>query len=293
MAEQTSAIVKAKNWADEVLVTLDDMQTKGKVSFPANYSLENAMQAAYLYISKVVDKNKDSALVVCSKASVAAALLDMAIQGLNVAKKQGYFVVYGKELVFLRSYFGTRTVLKRLGLDVDAMIIWEGDEFEREVTADHKYRVTKHVSPWENHGGSISGAYAVIKDVGTGEELYTEIMNWNQIQESWKHSKTFSYANSTHKEHPDDMTKRTITEKSIKGFVNTRDDADLLIGAFNRSTEDRYENDKPIQKIAIDPFTTEAPALAAPKVVVPVQVNPNEPPASGGGVYDPNFKPKT
>ena len=38
------------------------------------------------------------------------------------------------------------------------------------------------------------------------------------------------------------------------------------------------------------PFTTEAPALA-PKVVVPVQVNPNEPPA-GVGVVDPNYKPK-
>lgn len=283
MAEQTSIVVKAKNWSDEVLVTLDSMRTSGKVMLPQNYSLENAMQSAYLYISKVVDKEKQPALVVCSKASVASALLDMAIQGLNVSKKQGYFVVYGKELVFLRSYFGTRTVLKRLGYDVDVMIIWKGDEFEREVTADHKYQVTKHVSPWENHGGEIIGAYAVIKDMTTNKELYTEIMNWAQIQASWKHSKTYTYANSTHKEHPDDMTKRTITEKSIKGFVSTRDDADLLIGAYNRSTEGRYDNEKPIQTIKIDPFTESKPAITpVAKTPAPAPSQGGEPPAGTG-----------
>jgi recombination protein RecT len=39
-------------------------------------------------------------LQACTRDSIANALLDMAVQGLNPAKKQGYFIAYGKQLVF-------------------------------------------------------------------------------------------------------------------------------------------------------------------------------------------------
>jgi recombination protein RecT len=123
------ALVK-KDVVDVVAAKVREFQERGEIHFPANYSPENAMKAAWLILQSTFDRNKRPALEICTKDSIANALLDMVIQGLNPAKKQGYFIVYGNQLVFLRSYFGTMAVTKRVtgAKEINANVIYEGDE---------------------------------------------------------------------------------------------------------------------------------------------------------------------
>jgi recombination protein RecT len=98
---------------DLVTAKVRTFQNNGEIHFPANYSPENALKSAWLTIQETKDRNQKAALAVCTKASVANAMLSMVIQGLNTTKKQGYFIVYGDQLQFQRSYFGTMAVCKQ------------------------------------------------------------------------------------------------------------------------------------------------------------------------------------
>lgn len=254
--ENNTAIQKHTKITDRVMARIQRLESEKKIALPPNYSAENALQSAWLTLQTVVDKDKRPALSVCTPGSVANSLLDMVIQGLNSAKKQCYFIVYGNQLTLSRSYFGTQAVLQRIGYNVDATIVWEGDTIERTVESA-RYKIVKHESPWKNHGGKIEGVYAIVKDKKSGEELWCEMMKWEEIQNSWKKSKTYNFNNSTHREFPGEMAKRTVIERAAKNFANTRDDNDLLIEAFNRTTENQYEDDNAedvgYEDVSIDP----------------------------------------
>lgn len=234
--------VAPKKITDKVMTRIQQLESDGMFQMPKNYSASNAMQSAWLVLQKTVDKNKAPVLKACTEASIANSLFDMAIQGLNPAKKQGYFIAWGKELSFMRSYFGTQTVIQRIGYYIDAITIWKGDKVVRKVDKG-RYVVTEHDSPWENQGKEIAGVYAVVKRTEDDEIVWTEMMSWDQIQASWKKSKTYKFDNSVHREFPEDMAKRTCTERAAKNYVNTRDDSDILIGAYNKSTAEDYVED--------------------------------------------------
>ena len=104
----------------------------GQLNSPPNYSAGNALTAAWLMIQNVESKEHKPALDVCTKDSVMFALLDMVVQGLNPVKKQGYFIVFGNRLVFMRSYFGTMHLCKEMtgATDIYAQCVYQGDEFE-------------------------------------------------------------------------------------------------------------------------------------------------------------------
>src|SRR5690606_36842274 len=112
MSNQNSIARVKRDTVDVVAERVRHFQERGEIHFPANYSPENAMKSAWLILQETKDRNKRPALDVCTKDSLANALLDMVVQGLNPQKKQGYFIVYGKQLVFLGSYFGTMAVTK-------------------------------------------------------------------------------------------------------------------------------------------------------------------------------------
>ena len=95
---------------DVVNSKLAGLQDEGLVIAP-NYAPANALKSAFFKILKTKDRNKKPALEVCTKDSVANALLEMVTQGLSPAKNQCYFIVYGNELQLQRSYFGTMAVL--------------------------------------------------------------------------------------------------------------------------------------------------------------------------------------
>lgn len=226
------AIIK-KDTVDVVASKVRELQEKGEIHFPLNYSPENAMKQAWLILQETVDKEKKHALETCTKDSVANALLDMVVQGLSPVKKQGYFIVYGKKLQFQRSYFGTMAITKRLkGVkDIYAQVVYKDDEFDYVIEGATK-KIVKHTQKLSNiDNDKIEGAYCTI--TLEDDQQFTEIMNINQIKKSWSKSKMSN--NNTHKEFPEEMAKRTVINRACKLFVNTSDDSDLIIESFNRS----------------------------------------------------------
>lgn len=224
-----------KDITDSVNSKLGDLQKEGLV-IPQNYNASNALKSAFFKLQEVKDKSGRPALEVCTRESVANALLDMTVQGLSPAKTQCYFVVYGTQLQMLRSYFGTQAVLKRLSnvKDIWANVIYKDDEFDYE-NYHGRERLISHKTSFENRDKDILGAYAVVQT--DSEEILT-VMTKKEIETSWGQSKT---SQSVHKKFPQEMAKRTVINRAAKAFINTSDDSDLLIEAINRSTEGEYE----------------------------------------------------
>src|SRR5690554_210800 len=98
--------IMQKGIVDKVQGQIKQFESKGELTFPQNYNVENALKAAWLKLQGTVNKNGAPVLESCTQDSIANALMDMAVQGLTPAKDQGYFIAYGRQLVFQRSYFG-------------------------------------------------------------------------------------------------------------------------------------------------------------------------------------------
>lgn len=239
----TLALVK-KDTVDVVAAKVREFQERGEINFPANYSPENAMKSAWLALQNTQDKNKRPALEVCTKNSIANALLDMVVQGLNVAKKQGYFIVYGDQLVFQRSYFGTMAVTKQIAgaVDIVAQVIYEGDELDYVISGGRK-TVIKHVQKMENVAAEkIAGAYCEI--YFPDREPFTDVMTFEQIKKAWAKSQMRPItdagdikAGSTHADFAADMAIKTVVNHACKYYLNTSDDSGLVMEHFQRSDE--------------------------------------------------------
>ncbi|SHI76171.1 recombination protein RecT [Geosporobacter subterraneus DSM 17957] len=241
MADKNSLALIKEETLSKVEAMIKEYQGDGSLHFPENYSPQNAMKAAWLVLQETKDKDGKVALEVCTRNSVVYSLFDMVCQGLSVAKKQGYFIVRGNKLTFMRSYFGTMHATKRLKevKDVVAQVIYEGDIFEYTIENGIK-KILKHEQALENiDPEKIKGAYCtIIKEDGT---VFTDIMNKSQIMNSW--SKTSMKNNTVQKEFPDQMALRTVINRACKYYVNTSDDSDLIINAFNNS--ERAERESP------------------------------------------------
>lgn len=228
-----------KDITDAVNSKLGELQKEGLV-VPPNYNASNALKSAFFKLQEVRDKSGKPALEVCTRESIANALLDMVVQGLSPAKTQCYFVVYGNKLQMQRSYFGTQAVLKRLSevKDIWANVIYQDDEFDYENFRGRE-RLISHKTKLENRDKEIVGAYAVIL-TADDEEILT-VMTRKEIETAWGQSKT---GQAVHKKFPQEMAKRTVINRAAKAFINTSDDSDLLIDAINRTTENEYENER-------------------------------------------------
>lgn len=231
---KNSVAVVEKNITDTVLTRVQELENSNQLHFPQNYSYQNALKSAWLILQETKDKTGNSVLQSCSKESIANTLLNMVVQGLSPAKKQCYFIAYGKQLQLSRSYFGTVAVLKRLKdvKDVFSNVIYDKDEFEIELDLETGLkRVTKHVQNFENIDPSkIKGAYAVV--VKTDGTKYTEVMNINQIKASWNQGQAKGNSGA-HNNFADQMAMKTVITRACKMFVNTSDDSDLLIEAIH------------------------------------------------------------
>jgi len=227
-----------KDITDTVATRITEMQTEG-LALPEHYNYSNALKSAFFAIEQVKDRNKQPALKVCTKSSIANTLLNMVIQGLTPAKTQCYFVVYGTELQLQRSYFGTQAVLKRLNdvKDIWSEVVHEGDTFE---IGSHRGRTTvKEFEPkFANQDKPIVGAFAAIEKAD-GEIVYT-VMTKSEIDTSWKKTKS---GGAVQREFPQEMAKRTVINRAAKAFINTSDDSDLLTQAINDTTSNEFEDD--------------------------------------------------
>jgi len=232
------ALIK-KDTVDVVAEKVRQFQERGEIHFPANYSPENALKSAWLVLQETTDKNGKPVLQACTKNSIANSLLNMVVQGLTPAKNQGYFIAFGQQLVFMRSYFGTMAVTKRVtgAKDIFAQVVYEGDEFEYEIEFGRK-KVTKHVQKIENvNGDKIVAAYCTI--VFDDDRWYTEIMTMDEIKRAWEMSRT--KGGKTHKEFPQEMAKKTVINRTCKMYLNSSDDSNLVIEHFYRTDESAEE----------------------------------------------------
>ena len=240
MTNQVAQQRKQPKLTDLVLSRVDEMRQTQNLSLPKNYNASNALNAAFLELQKVQDRNHNPALDVCSRDSIVKSLLDMTLQGLSPAKDQCYFIVYGKELQMQRSYFGTVAAVKRLDgvKKVRAEVIHEGDEFEIGSNEDMELVVKKFVPKFENQDKPIIGAFAIIK---TDEGIDYTVMTKAEIDKSW--AQTRQKNNKVQKNFGQEMAKRTVLNRAAKMFINTSDDSDLLTGAINDTTTNEYDDE--------------------------------------------------
>jgi recombination protein RecT len=236
------ALIK-KDVVDVVGKKVQEFVSRGELHLPPNYSVENAMKSAWLILQNTVDKDKRPVLQVCTKDSIANSLLDMAVQGLNPAKKQGYFIAYGKQLVFQRSYFGTMAVTKRVAgaKEINAYVIYEGDDVEYELK-NAKIVNLVHKQKFGNiNKDKIIGAYATI--IMPDGDVYYEVMTMEEIRMAWKKSQMWGKdqdkerKGSTHDEYRQEMAKKTVINRACKRFLNSSDDGSLLMHHVNRADE--------------------------------------------------------
>lgn len=218
---------------DQLSAQLTKKQEYG-LSFPANYSVSNALNSAYLILQETLDNNKKPVLQSCSKQSIASALIDMTVQGLNPMKKQCYFVAYGGKLTLMRSYQGTMAVAKRAGAKkIVAEVIYDGDTFEYHIENGIKV-IDKHIQDFKNIDNSkIIGAYAIIT---LEDYTYTEIMNITQIEKAWSKGYGYKKGQGVHAEFADQMAKKTVTNRACKNIINSSDDG-YLQEAFDNTSE--------------------------------------------------------
>lgn len=245
MSENKAVSVQEKNITEKTLDRIKTLEKAGDLTFPSNYNYGNAIKSAYLILTETKDKNGKPVLQGCSQTSIANSLLDMTIQGLSPAKKQCYFVPYGGQLQLMKSYLGNIAATKRLkGVkNVYANCIYEKDEFSYEIDLETGLKkITKHEQSFENIDlTKIKGAYAVV--VMEDGNNYVEVMNINQIKNAWNQGIAYKSGKSTaHNNFTDEMAKKTVINRACKNFVNTSDDADILIESINRTNEYREED---------------------------------------------------
>lgn len=239
------ALIK-KDTVDVVAAKVKEFQENGELHFPANYSPENAMKSAWLLLQTIKTGKNDGykpALEVCTKDSIANSLLDMVVQGLNPAKKQGYFIVYGKQLTFQRSYFGTMAVTKRVtgAKSIDAAVIYEGDDVDYEMVNGRITNLTHKQKFGNINKDKVQGAYATI--VMADGTVYNELMTIDEIRKAWSKAQFWGdnqkveKEGSTHDEFKGEMAKKTVINRACKKFMNASDDSSLVMQHINRADE--------------------------------------------------------
>ncbi|GEO08723.1 RecT family recombinase [Segetibacter aerophilus] len=226
---------KPETIVETTLRRVAQMQNDGELKLPQNYSAPNALRAAWLILQEAKNMDKRPVLEVCTKESIAYALLNMVLQGLNPIKRQCSFIAYGNKLNLQREYQGTIAIAKRVGLkSVVANAIFDGDEFTYEVGEDGRKKVTKHVQSIDSLGNAIKGAYAIVTmSDGTTN---VEVMNMRQIQQAWQQGPTKGQS-PAHKNFPDQMACKTVIGRSLKTIINSSDDAAL------------FEDDEPLTDV--------------------------------------------
>lgn len=241
-----------KTISDKVLNSVQTMIENQQLQLPQNYVVGNALKSAYLKLTDTKDKNGQSVLQTCSQTSVANALLKMVILGLNPAKDQAYFVAYGKDLTLMPSYFGKITAIKRIKgvIDVRADVIYEDTQYDL-VVDEYGNDTIKIIKPCpldKRVADKIIGGWAkIIFDQNIwGTTEYSCIMPLIDIKNAWSQGATKGNS-PAHKNFTGEMVKKTVINRCIKNYINSRDDQDILITTLKETISDEYEK-QPLEK---------------------------------------------
>ncbi len=246
MRQATQLEIVKKSVVDVVKLKVNEFISSGELFLPKNYSPDNAMKAAWLILQSTVDKDNRRALEVCTRDSIANALLDMVVQGLNPLKKQNYFIVYGKTLTCQRSYFGSMAVAQMVEPRISEFafaVVYEGDTFKYGIHNGKKH-VTEHEQDIQNvDKKKIMAAYCIALNK-EGDPFRTEIMTIDEIKQAWKQSKMNPIDDkgnikdgSTHGKFAADMAMKTVINKCCKAIINASSDNALLLDKINRNED--------------------------------------------------------
>ena len=230
--------IEEKQITDIVFNKVVALQAKGAIDFPNNYSVGNALKSAYLILQEAKTREKKPVLQVCTQDSIANALLDMVVQGLNPTKKQCYFIPYGNQLTLSRSYLGTIALTKRLkGVkDVVAYPIYKNDKLD--IGFDiltGKTKINEFKPALDHKAQDLIGALGIV--VGENEILYLEYMNMEQIRNAWNQG-TMKGNSPAHKNFPDQMAIKTVINRVCKKYVNAADDSDKIADLISKTAEE-------------------------------------------------------
>lgn len=298
--KQNTQIAVKRETIDVVTARVKQFQNNGELFFPPNYSPENALKSAWLMMQEVQDKNYKPALTVCTKESIANALLSMVVQGLNPDKKQCYFIVYGAKLQMQRSYFGSMVVAKAVNPDIQEIyfdVVYEGDGFKYS-KLHGRTAVTEHTQSLENvQKDKIKGAYCTVIYKSGKEE--STIMTYDEIKQAWKQSKMGVFDDKgnlkpggTHDKFTAEMCKKTVINRACKPIINSSDDSNLLARYAKQSYSEIAESEaeeeiienanteyidiEPVP-VELEPATEETPA-DEPANTPPEQITIDVPP---------------
>lgn len=217
-----------KDISVQVLAKVDQFTQAGELKLPADYSPENALKSAYLILSEQKTSNNKPVLEVCTKASVANALLKMVVWGLSPMKKQCDFIPYGDKLECSIEYTGNIALAKRFGglKDIKPRAIFEGDDFQFEVDPETgRNKLVKHSQTLQSMGSKkVIGAYAMLEMTDGSKDM--EIMSIEQIRDAWNQG-AMKGNSPAHKNFPDQMAMKTVINRACKPLIRSSDDAVL------------------------------------------------------------------
>jgi recombination protein RecT len=287
MKEETKKEVavapKKTEITDSVLVKVNSLNSMGELKLPVDYSPENALKSAYLILNDMQVSGKP-VLEVCTKESVANALLDMVVQGLSPMKKQCYFIPYGGKLTLSKSYTGTMAIAKRVApiKSITANVVYKNDEFAYATDPLSGFKkLVSHKQVLENIDiNDIRGAYAVV--LFNDGESFIEPMTMKQIETSWLQGATKGNS-PAHKNFRDEMCKKTAIGRACKMIINSSSDADMYrdeeIEPIDNAKEKRAEKtaDSGTEEVSftvVEPVVEEKPVENAP-TTEPNAMQPN------------------
>ncbi len=214
----------------------------GQLKMPKNYNVANAVMTAALIFKQ------NEKLMNCDKNSIAEAMLQMVVTGLNPGQKQCYFVPYENKATLLTSYFGNVTILRRIEgiINITAQPIYEKDTVEYEIK-NGEITNLKHSTSFGNRDLDVAGAYAIIKldPEKFGKTEHTEVMTIDEIRKAWGQGATKG-ASPAHKNFAQEMAKKTVINRAIKMFVNTinaDEHNSKLIETYTEILNNEYDNE--------------------------------------------------
>jgi recombination protein RecT len=214
---------------EKVLTKVNSLKEIGGIALPPDYSAENALRSAWLILQDMKDKANLPVLKTCTSDSIANALFNMVVQGLNPVKRQCSFIVYSDKLTMQREYAGSIALARRYSSmkNIYAGVIYKGDVFEYAIdTTTGMKKITAHAQRMENlDDAKIIGAYAVVTFEDGG--VNTEIMTMAQIQKSWEQGPTKGKS-PAHTNFPGEMAKKTVINRACKLLIAASDDSVLM-----------------------------------------------------------------
>ncbi len=220
---------------ENTLAKINGMIDTQGIRLPEGYNAGNALRKAHLILLETRTKEKRPVLEACTPASIAFALLNMALQGLDPAKNQCYFIAYGDKLACQKSYFGSMQQAKEADPLIDRitfLAVYEGEKFS--FSAVNGEYVIEHEPSLKAMGsGKVSAAYCLMLDKD-GKVRHSDVMGIEQIKKAWGMSKMKPVdssgkirPDSTHGKFTGDMAIKTVVNHACKYVVNSSGDPRL------------------------------------------------------------------